>query len=107
MKLEFDVPESALAGLSREQSEICDYLRLVAAVKLHEMGQLTADRAAELAGIDQSDFVRRVSQLGTVAAQEAVESDVNSIREALREAETEFESGKGLTEKQFYEKLSR
>jgi len=75
MKLELDVPECALTALRREQADVGELLRLMAAVKLYEVGQLSQERAAELAGLDRSAFLRHLSLLGVSPFQE-VEADI-------------------------------
>ena len=50
MKVELDIPDSALSALRQAPAEFAACLRLMAAAKLYEMGNLSQERAAELAG---------------------------------------------------------
>jgi len=75
MKVEMDVPESALTALRRAPSEIAGRLRFMAAAKLYEVGELSQERAAELAGLSRQDFVTSLSAIG-VSPFQGVEDDL-------------------------------
>ncbi len=63
MKLEIEVPESALSALRQAPKEFSACLRLMAAAKLYEVGDLSQERAAELAGQSRQDFLVSLSRL--------------------------------------------
>lgn len=46
------------------ETEAATELRLAAAVKLYEVERLSAGAAAELAGLDRFEFLRRVGEYG-------------------------------------------
>jgi predicted HTH domain antitoxin len=75
MKVEMDVPDSALTALRRAPSEVPGRLRFMAAAKLYEVGELSQERAAELAGLCRQDFVVALSALG-VSPFQGVEEDL-------------------------------
>ena len=64
MKVEIEVPESAMSALRRAPGELSACLRLMAAVKLYEVGDLSQERAAELAGQSRQGFLHSLSRLG-------------------------------------------
>jgi predicted HTH domain antitoxin len=64
MKVEMDVPDSALSAMRREPSEVAGRLRFMAAAKLYEVGELSQERAAELAGLSRPEFVTMLSAIG-------------------------------------------
>ncbi len=78
MKVELDIPDSALSALRQAPAEFASCLRLMAAAKLYEIGNLSQERAAELAGLSRQDFVLELSRLG-VSPFQGVEDDLAQI----------------------------
>ncbi len=78
MKVELDIPDSALSALRQAPAEFAACLRLMAAAKLYETGNLSQERAAELAGQSRQDFVLQLSRLG-VSPFQGVEDDLVSL----------------------------
>ena len=78
MKIEIDVPDSAFSALRKAPKEVSSCLRLMAAVKLYEIGDLSQERAAELAGKSRQDFLTCLSRLG-VSPFQGVEDDILAI----------------------------
>lgn len=78
MKLEIEIPDSALSALRQAPREFAACLRLMAAAKLYEVGDLSQERAAELAGQSRQDFLANLSRLG-VSPFQGVEEDLVSI----------------------------
>jgi predicted HTH domain antitoxin len=78
MKLEIEVPDSALSALRQAPKELSACLRLMAAAKLYEIGHLSQERAAELAGQNRQDFLISLSRLG-VSPFQGVEVDLASL----------------------------
>ena len=81
MKLEIDVPESALSALRQDPGELADCLLLMASAKLYEMGHLSQERAAELAGQSRQEFLLSISRLG-VSPFQGVEEDLRTLSDA-------------------------
>ena len=75
MKVELDIPDSALSALRQAPAELAACLRLMAAAKLYETGNLSQERAAELAGQSRQDFVLELSRL-SVSPFQGVEEDI-------------------------------
>lgn len=75
MKVELDIPDSALSALRQAPTEFAACLRLMAAAKLYETGSLSQERAAELAGQSRQDFLMQLSRL-SVCPFQGVEDDI-------------------------------
>ena len=52
-----DMPEGALASLRKDPEAFAQELRLAAAVKWYELGELSQGRAAEIAGMSRQEFM--------------------------------------------------
>ncbi len=52
-----DVPEKVLLAEKTDEASFAREIRLLAAVKLYELGRLSSGRAAELAGMPRVEFL--------------------------------------------------
>jgi predicted HTH domain antitoxin len=52
-----DIPEKVLLAAKTDEVSFARELRLLAAVKLYELGRLSSGRAAELAGLPRVEFL--------------------------------------------------
>lgn len=52
-----DVPEKVLLAEKTDETSFARELRVLAAVKLYELGRLSSGRAAELAGMPRVEFL--------------------------------------------------
>jgi predicted HTH domain antitoxin len=52
-----DVPETVLLSEKTDEATFAREVRMLAAVKLYELGRLSSGRAAELAGIPRMEFL--------------------------------------------------
>ena len=60
-----EIPEEILFQLGADDQQARAELRMLAAVKLFELGRLSAGAAAELAGIPKPLFLQKLSNYGT------------------------------------------
>jgi len=68
-----DLPESAFSAFRTEPAEFAGELRLAAAVKWYELGKLSQAKAAELAGLSRSEFLRALGRFEVSPFQETVQ----------------------------------
>lgn len=78
MKLELEVPETAFSALRQGPEEAASCLLVMAATKLYEIGSLSQERAAELAGQSRQEFLETISRLGVTPFQ-GVEHDLAAL----------------------------
>lgn len=52
-----EIPEKVLLAEKTDEASFAQELRILAAVKLYEMGRLSLGRAAELAGLPRVEFL--------------------------------------------------
>jgi predicted HTH domain antitoxin len=64
MKLEMEIPDSALSELRQAPGEFAGNMRLMASIKWYETGMLSQERAAELAGQSRQEFILSLSRVG-------------------------------------------
>ena len=63
-ELTVTVPDASLAALNVPPEHAAEELRMLAAVKLYEMGRLSTGAAAEFAGIPKPVFLERLGGYG-------------------------------------------
>jgi predicted HTH domain antitoxin len=61
-QLVIDVPETVLLAEKSDEASFGLELKVLAAVKLYELGRLTSGRAAELAGMSRVEFLSNLSR---------------------------------------------
>ncbi len=71
--LEIQLPDRTVAGLDREPTELAAELRIAAAVKWYELGRVSQEVAAEIAGVNRSDFVSLLSRMSVSPMQETAD----------------------------------
>jgi predicted HTH domain antitoxin len=73
VSLKFDMPEGAFSALRKSPVEFTEELRLAAAVKWYEMGIISQEKAAEIAGLSRKAFIFSLSKFGVSPFQYSVE----------------------------------
>ncbi len=66
-QITIDIPDDALAAIKSlplKGQEIGDGLRLLASLKLYEMGRLSSGAAAKMAGVPRTVFLSRLADFG-------------------------------------------
>jgi predicted HTH domain antitoxin len=56
------LPETVFAALGKDNNEFVQEMRIVAAVNWYELGEISQDKAAEIAGLTRSDFFNALSR---------------------------------------------
>jgi predicted HTH domain antitoxin len=57
VQMMIEMPEGAFASLRKDPDSFARELRLAAAVKWYEMGEVSQGRAAEIAGLSRQEFL--------------------------------------------------
>ena len=60
--LAVELPESVFSALRQSPQEFVKEMRIAAAVKWYELGQLSQGKAAEVAGLSRADFIEALSR---------------------------------------------
>jgi len=60
--IHLELPTSAVAALRATPSEFAERMRKAAAVHWYERGLVSQERAAEIAGLDRTDFLLLLAQ---------------------------------------------
>ena len=60
--LAVELPESVFSALRRSPQEFIGEMRIAAAVKWYEVGQLSQGKAAEVAGLSRAEFIEALSR---------------------------------------------
>jgi predicted HTH domain antitoxin len=80
VELTMEMPEGALASLRKDPEGFVKELRLAAAVKWYEVGEVSQGRAAEIAGVSRQEFLAALGRYRVSPFQ-------YSLEEILHEAE--------------------
>lgn len=59
-----ELPETVYSALHCGPDELGDELRLAAAVQWYDQGRISQEQAAEIAGMDRTDFLLALARLG-------------------------------------------
>lgn len=78
-----DVPETAFPAIRKSPTEFAVEMRLAAAVKWYELGMISQEKAAEIAGISRVDFIFALARFSVAPFQ----SNVDEIKEDLKNAD--------------------
>jgi predicted HTH domain antitoxin len=60
-RIEIELPEEPLFSLKETPEHFANEMKMLAAVKLYELGRLSSGRAAQLAGIPRVAFLMRLA----------------------------------------------
>jgi predicted HTH domain antitoxin len=81
--LTINMPETAFSAIRKSPSEFAAEMRLAAAVKWYELGMVSQEKAAEIAGLNRDEFILALGRFCVTPFQSTVEE----IREDLRHAD--------------------
>ena len=62
-RIVLNVPEKVLLAEKTDEAAFARELRILAAVKLYELGRLSSGRAAELAGVPRVEFLLTLGRI--------------------------------------------
>ncbi|MBM2838202.1 MAG: putative small protein [Deltaproteobacteria bacterium] len=78
--LKIDMPEGAFSALRMDPDGLAKELRLAAAVKWFEIGIISQEKAAEIAGLSRAEFIFCLSRFNVSPFQYTIDE----IREELK-----------------------
>ena len=61
-KVTIELPEDVFSTLRRSPEEFARELRLAAAIHWYERGEISQEKAAQIAGLDRTDFLLMLSR---------------------------------------------
>lgn len=64
MSVQLDLPDEVFSALRRSPSEFVQEMRLAAAIHWYERGQMSQENAAQVAGLDRTDFLAALAREG-------------------------------------------
>jgi predicted HTH domain antitoxin len=64
MGVQVDFPEEIFSALRRSPHEFVQEMRLAAAIHWYEHGQISQEKAAQIAGLDRTDFLLALAREG-------------------------------------------
>lgn len=78
--LKIDMPEGAFSALRMDPDGLVKELRLAAAVKWYEIGVISQEKAAEIAGLSRAEFIFSLARFNVSPFQYTIDE----IREELK-----------------------
>lgn len=78
--VEIQLSDEACIGLNRDPAQLADELRGAAAAKLYEIGRVSQEVAAEIAGMDRNEFLSHLSRLRVSPMQETADDALRAAR---------------------------
>jgi predicted HTH domain antitoxin len=71
--VEIQLADQTFAGLDRDSAELAAELRAAAAVKWYELGRVSQEVAADIAGVSRGEFMALLSRLQVSPMQETAD----------------------------------
>mgnify|MGYP002338703603 FL=1 len=81
--LTMEIPETVLSALQTDPQEFSRQMRIAAAVKWYELGRVSQNKGAEIAGLSRSQFIDALSE----AWVSPLQIKLDSLNEELSDAD--------------------
>lgn len=81
--LEIHLPDQTAEVLDREPAELAAELRIAAAVKWYELGRVSQEVAADIAGVSRTEFISALSRMQVSPLQETADEALASAQYLL------------------------
>ena len=75
VNITLDLPDAALSALNKDPDEFVQEMRVAAAVKWYELEQISPEKAAEIAGLNRTEFIQALTQY-QVSPRQHPEADI-------------------------------
>ena len=62
MSISIELPETVFSAIRRDPQEFVREMRLAAAIKWYEIGEISQAKAAEIAGLSRAEFITALSR---------------------------------------------
>ena len=62
MSISIELPETVFSAIRRDPQEFVREMRLAAAIKWYEIGEISQAKAAEIAGLSRAEFITDLSR---------------------------------------------
>ncbi|MBN1675435.1 MAG: UPF0175 family protein [Kiritimatiellae bacterium] len=79
--LQIEMADDVFVAMQKEPAEFSSELRLAAAVKWYELGTISQDEAAEIAGLSRSAFIAAMTRFEVSPFQETAAEIVQAVKE--------------------------
>jgi predicted HTH domain antitoxin len=80
--LTIDMPETAFSAIRKSPSEFAAEMRLAAAVKWYEMGLVSQEKAAEIAGLSRAGFILGLGRFSVTPFRSTADEIMEDLRHA-------------------------
>ena len=80
--IQFELPETVFSALRKAPDEFVKEMRVAAAVKWYELGEISQGKAAEIAGLSRSQFIDALSRYRVSSMQYTPEELVEELTDA-------------------------
>lgn len=82
VELRIEMPDTAFSAIRKDPSEFASEMRLAAAVKWYEMGIISQEKAAEVAGLSRADFIFSLARFSVSPFQYTADEIAEELRDA-------------------------
>lgn len=79
-QITLEIPEDSLQALRLTQETAAGEMRMLAAMKLYELGRLSSGAAAHLADLSRVEFLQRLAEYGVPAFNHSLDDLENEAR---------------------------
>jgi len=79
--LHIEVDDEVLLSMNREPEELARDIRLAAAVKWYEVGLISQEKAAQMAGMSRAEFIFSLAQFRVSPFQETPQEVVRALED--------------------------